>query len=350
MMPGNQRIWIESEIWPTLISEAAQRGIRIGLVNGRMSAQSFRLWQLPGLRKFSKSIVGLFTLVICQDEHNRRRFELLGAQNAFVALNLKLASIRLNSNANKANALRSAIGSRPAWVAASTHTNEEVMMTEVHFELSKRLPKDQHLLTLIIPRHPHRTSVIIKQLYQKRILSGSSLKSQLACVPAMDYQQTAQTFSLSTQWFNTLKNAEHTDETSLIYDCISTAVIGGSFIERGGHNPIEPLRAGCYVLTGPHMENFETLIYQLNQWLSISEALRPVANSKELVVALADRLTKLQYSSKDSTPACPSSARTRQMRAMGCLAESTISLYQRHLIKWLAKDAHVMVHSESIKK
>ncbi|KUF89008.1 hypothetical protein AM588_10004274 [Phytophthora nicotianae] len=192
-------IWIESEIWPTLITEAARRGIRIGLLNGRVSAISFRLWRLPGLHAFSKSIVGLFSLVLCQDEQG---------------------------------------------------------------------------------------------------------------------------------------------ETNLFYDTISTAVIGGSFVKRGGHNPIEPLRAGCHVFTGPHMDNFADIFQQLNQQSSVSEALRSVKDPQELVTALESRLKFLQDTSSDVSTPAPVDKRNQLTRTMADLAVSTLSLHEQRLITWLASDAH----------
>ncbi|KAH7482510.1 3-deoxy-D-manno-octulosonic acid transferase [Phytophthora ramorum] len=277
-------IWIESELWPTLITEAARRGIRIGLLNGRMSAQSFRLWSLPGLHAVSKSVVGLFSLVLCQDEQNRKRFEYLGAQGAHPR---SISSLLLR---------------------ACTHDGEEAMMAEVHAELSKRL-RGHKLLTVIIPRHPARTSSIMEQIHRKFPRVSIGLRSRVG-LPA----------------------SANDGETGLFYEAISTAVIGGTFVKRGGHNPIEPLRAGCHVLMGPHMENFTDILQQLNQQSSASEALRSVSSPKELITALEARLKLLDGAESKIDQ------RTQLTRAMADLTVSTLSLHEVRLISWLVND------------
>ncbi|TYZ62709.1 hypothetical protein PybrP1_008551 [[Pythium] brassicae (nom. inval.)] len=178
-------LWIESELWPNLILEAAKREIRIGVVNGRMSESSFRRWRLPVLRHVARTFMQPFSMVLCQNEQNARRFKALGASAPEVLLNLKfgayLTTVLLSNNVaadtlvafvaakqttqldgSRVAQLQRAVGDRSAWLAVSTHEGEETQIAETHVQLTQQLRAP--VLTVIIPRHPERAASIVDEL------------------------------------------------------------------------------------------------------------------------------------------------------------------------------------------
>src|SRR4051795_1973832 len=83
-------IWVESELWPNLVLATRRRGIPMLLLNGRLSARSFRRWRnMPGL---IRPVLQAFALCLAQDEQQAKRFRALGAHGAVSAGDLKAAA------------------------------------------------------------------------------------------------------------------------------------------------------------------------------------------------------------------------------------------------------------------
>ncbi|HYZ61482.1 MAG TPA: glycosyltransferase N-terminal domain-containing protein, partial [Acetobacteraceae bacterium] len=143
--------FVESELWPNLLAACQARGIPLMLVNGRMSARSFRSWRrVPG---FARQMLGAFDRVHPQSPEYGERLRALGARRLEPAGNLKLAAPPLPVDAAELARLQAAIGDRPVWLAASTHPGEEALAGAVHRRLA---PSHPGLLTIIAPRHPGR--------------------------------------------------------------------------------------------------------------------------------------------------------------------------------------------------
>ncbi len=226
-------VFAESEIWPNLILESAERGIPLALVNARMTKRSYRRWRAN--RALGRPLFSRFSVVLAQNETLARRFKSLGAANALAAGNLKIDTPPPPVDAAELERLGAAVGGRPLLVAACTHEGEEAMVAEAHLRLRERLPG---LLTIIAPRHPERGAAIADDLQSAGLAVARRALGALPD-PACEVYV-----------------ADTIGELGMLYKLAPVAFIGGSLVDRGGHNPIEAVRHSAVVLTGPHWHNF----------------------------------------------------------------------------------------------
>ncbi|MBI1238882.1 MAG: 3-deoxy-D-manno-octulosonic acid transferase [Alphaproteobacteria bacterium] len=227
-------LWLESELWPNLLTETAARGVPLLLVNARMSARSHRGWARA--RSLSRRLLKNFTGVIAQDEASAARLSDLGAEAVAVSGSLKTAAEPLPADDKALAALQSAIGARPVLLAASTHAGEDEIVLEAHRIIARTIPD---LLTIIVPRHPERGEAVAT------LAEGVGLASARRSACALPLEKT-QTYV-----------ADTLGELGLFYRLADLAFIGGSLVAHGGQNPYEPARLACPILHGPHVMNFE---------------------------------------------------------------------------------------------
>jgi len=225
-------VLVESEIWPNLVLETKGEGIPLLLINGRMSSSSFKRWRRrPGL---SRPLFSAFDLVLAQNDSLAERFAQLGVVRTLDVGNLKADAPPPPADLPGKRRLAAAISGRIVWLAASTHPGEEELVAEAH----KKMKQDQPtLLTIIVPRHPERGKPIAEAL-------GANLRVAL--------RSEGQLPEASTDIYV----ADTIGELGLFYALSPIAFVGGSLIERGGQNPVEPIKLGAAVLTGPNWQNF----------------------------------------------------------------------------------------------
>lgn len=226
-------IWVESEFWPNLMTETDRRQVPMLLLNARLSPGSFEGWQRAP-RVFA-DLVGRFDLCLAQDGTTAARLGALGASRVDVPGNLKLDAPPLPVDEADLDVLKTQIGDRPTWLAASTHDGEEGAAGDAHKAMAAGIPG---LLTLIAPRHPGRGPRIAEALRARGLTVAERSKGD-RIDPGTDVYL-----------------ADTMGELGCMFRLAPVAFVGGSLVPHGGHNPVEPARLGCAVLFGPHMFNF----------------------------------------------------------------------------------------------
>ncbi|HSC17750.1 MAG TPA: 3-deoxy-D-manno-octulosonic acid transferase [Rhizomicrobium sp.] len=226
-------LFVDSEIWPNMISAARKRDIPLALINGRMSAASFARWRR--VQKTASALLGKYDLCLAQDLETAERLSALGAPKVQVSGNLKADAPPLAADPEKLLQLKEAIGGRPVLLAASTHPGEAETLLPAHDKLRRAYPR---LLTIIAPRHPERGGEIAMLCGGRRSVQRSN-----GALPGED---------------SDIYVADTLGEFGLLYRAAPFAFIGGSLVPHGGQNPLEAARLGCAVMAGPDTHNFRS--------------------------------------------------------------------------------------------
>lgn len=251
-------VFIETEIWPNLYAQCKRRGIPLILANARMSERSARGYARLGA--LSRETLECLSAIAAQSESDARRLIKLGApaERVVVTGSVKF-DISLPASLNEeAQVLRRDLGvARPVWIAASTHAGEDEIVLDAFAVLRERI---DNALLILVPRHPERFDKVAA-LCEKRGYCTSRRSSRQACAGECD-----------------VFLGDTMGELPLFYAASDAAFVGGSLIETGGHNPLEPAALGLPVVSGPHVFNFQ----RINELLSEAGALSQVHDAGEL--------------------------------------------------------------------
>jgi 3-deoxy-D-manno-octulosonic-acid transferase len=289
-------IALESELWPNFLTRAQARGVRLALLNARLSDRSFRRYaRFPRL---AAAFFDLFGVIAAGAPEDRARLERLGVRQGKLKFTGNLKVDRLLTAWQERRQAEGAwppplpcssgpcsssppeavlfgehppprpfavplhLGGQPVFLAASTHAGEEEVVLEAYRRLLAPYPA---LVLLLAPRHPERAGEV----------EGLAARHGLVC-----------------QRFSRLRNGMETREAPMVlvdtigdllelYGAADVAFVGGSLIPHGGQNILEPAVWGLAPLAGPHLDNFRWA----QEILTAAEALTIVADAASLTAA-----------------------------------------------------------------
>lgn len=244
---------METELWPNLFAALQAQRAPIVIANARLSPRSFTGYgRVPG---FTRATLARCAAIAAQSEADAQRFRELGAPAGCVHVvgNLKFDLEMPEELLRAAKTLRWRWGAkRPAWIAASTHEGEEDAVLRAHRILLARHPD---AMLILVPRHPQRFDAVARQVEA----SGLQWARRSALVLPDPYApgEPPPLPPLADLTQLQVLLGDSMGELPLYYGAADIAVVGGSFVEVGGHNVLEPASLGLPVLFGPHMFNFE---------------------------------------------------------------------------------------------
>jgi 3-deoxy-D-manno-octulosonic-acid transferase len=229
-------VLVETDIWPGFMAELRRQGIPSFLINARLSLSSFKKYG-QAKRLFSPAI-NTFSRIYPQSISDAEAFKNMGVSTEKVADpgNLKFDAARRSSRPAQLEQLRAKLAIQEGervLVAGSTHGGEEAILRTAFLQLRQSIPR---LKMIVAPRHPHRADEV------REVFMGDPVHVVLYS-------------SLPQERFDVVVVDEFGVLSSL-YEFGDLAYVGGSLVQKGGQNPVEPAAAGSPILFGPDMSDF----------------------------------------------------------------------------------------------
>jgi len=266
----------EAEIWPNLLSCIHKKGIPIIMVNGRISEKSFRRYSI--IKPLIRRLLAKVKLFCVRTASDSQRLIGLGVakEKVHVTGNMKFDNIpALNLHIDREAGLLALKEDERLLVAGCTHPGEEEIILRVYKRLKEQFSE---LRLLLAPRHPKRAGELENLC---KSLGFAPIKTSCLAELADQKELSKSVFILDTL-----------GQLTTFYALADLVFVGGSFVNKGGHNIIEPASLSKPVIFGPIMYNF----HDIAELLTNNNAAVQVRSEQDL----AEGLKKLLQDPKEA--------------------------------------------------
>jgi 3-deoxy-D-manno-octulosonic-acid transferase len=277
---------IDTEIWPNMLHQAHRRGIPVFLVNGRISAASFKNYRR--VRWLLRRVFTNYRALLMQSEEDASRIIDMGAprERVFVTGNIKMDREIPDFECEEPllrrldEAFELTRQDSPLIVAGSTHPGEEQSLLEVLRRIRKT-PGLQQARLLLAPRHPDRFDEVVRLAeesgFKVRRRTGNPGKEADSEVLVLDT----------------------IGELASVYSFATVAFVGGTLIPHGGHSIMEPALHAKAIVIGPSVENFRHIVSEFREHGGVLQILAGPEDTYSQRQQLLDVFLRLLQNAKE---------------------------------------------------
>ncbi len=239
-------VMMETEIWPNLLRQCQRNGVATVMVNGRISSRSYPRYKL--VRPFFRRVLADVDRFCMQNEESARRIIDIGAEPSRVVVTGSLkfdsidgsqASIVEGRGQNRVLRYFRITSGRPVVVAGSTMPNEEQFVLDAFRRIKSNVANP---LLVIAPRHPERFGEVAQMARDQAFVTARRTDLPIDAEPRAD-----------------VVVLDTIGELPQVYQIATAVFVGGSLVDTGGHNSLEPAAFGKPVVFGPYVHNFKEI-------------------------------------------------------------------------------------------